>query len=243
MPTSPIGLADSHTATGTNVARPHTDNGAPEVLTRSATAIYGHEGFAKDHSPGLSWSAASGWRAADTVVPMDDKTGDRCKAVVVRVTPGDLIRHNGTCDGMPGPASPKVTFATGFDSFDTVLTTGDLTGEGRADILGEGLTLIGAGDMTGAGHGDLMVRDSGGELRRYNGTGRGTVRSRALVLKDWGAGRNAIVGAGDLNGDGKNDLISRDTSDRLLRNLGNGTGSFGRTVEVGSGRQDYRSLH
>ncbi|MGW7367652.1 FG-GAP repeat domain-containing protein [Streptomyces sp. NPDC054841] len=103
----------------------------------------------------------------------------------------------------------------------------------------KGLTLIGAGDLNGDRHGDLLARDAGGELWRYDGTGAGTLKPRVLVFKDWATGRNAFVGAGDITGDGRNDLVSRDTNGKLLRNSGDGKGSFGSTVQIGTGWQRY----
>ncbi|WP_405599572.1 FG-GAP repeat domain-containing protein [Streptomyces sp. NBC_01410] len=107
----------------------------------------------------------------------------------------------------------------------------------------KGLTLIGAGDLNGDGRGDLLARDAGGELWRYDGTGTGTLKPRVLVFRDWGAGRNAFVGAGDLDGDGRNDLVSRDTAGRLLRNSGDGKGSFRGTVQIGTGWQRYTAIY
>ena len=58
-----------------------------------------------------------------------------------------------------------------------------------------------------------------------------------------GAGRNAFVGVGDLDGDGRNDLVSRDTAGRLLRNSGDGKGSFRGTVQIGTGWQRYTAIY
>ncbi|MEU0663332.1 hypothetical protein [Streptomyces lavendulocolor] len=38
------------------------------------------------------------------------------------------------------------------------------------------------------------------------------------------------------------DLLSRDANGELLRNRGDGAGSFGATVTVATGRQHYRAL-
>ncbi|WP_411757679.1 FG-GAP repeat domain-containing protein [Streptomyces venezuelae] len=40
------------------------------------------------------------------------------------------------------------------------------------------------------------------------------------------------VGAGDVNGDGKQDLVSLDTSNRLWLNAGKGTGGFANRVDT-----------
>ncbi|MGA5171071.1 MULTISPECIES: FG-GAP-like repeat-containing protein [Streptomyces] len=51
-----------------------------------------------------------------------------------------------------------------------------------------------------------------------------------------------ILGVGDLTGDGLPDLLSRDANGELLRNRGDGAGSFGATVTVATGRRHYRAL-
>ncbi|MER7661938.1 VCBS repeat-containing protein [Streptomyces sp. NPDC096193] len=47
---------------------------------------------------------------------------------------------------------------------------------------------------------------------------------------------------GDLNRDGKADLVSRNAAGDLLRNSGNGAGSFSSTVKIGTGWQGYKGL-
>ena len=65
----------------------------------------------------------------------------------------------------------------------------------------KGYTIVGAADVTGDGIGDLIARDSGGELWRQDGNGTGGFKPRPLVFRERGAGRDAIVAAGDVTGD------------------------------------------
>ena len=51
-----------------------------------------------------------------------------------------------------------------------------------------------------------------------------------------------VRGAGDLTGDGKPDLVSRDTTGTVWRNSGDGKGSFGPRVKVATGWQTYKNL-
>jgi hypothetical protein len=52
----------------------------------------------------------------------------------------------------------------------------------------------------------------------------------------------AVVGAGDITGDGKADLVARDTSGNLYRYTGNGKGSFGGRKKIATGWKGYKSL-
>ncbi|NUK88246.1 hypothetical protein [Streptomyces lunaelactis] len=51
-----------------------------------------------------------------------------------------------------------------------------------------------------------------------------------------------FVGVGDLNRDGRADPVSRNAAGDLLRNSGNGAGSFGSTAKIGTGWQYYKSI-
>ena len=102
--------------------------------------------------------------------------------------------------------------------------------------------VVGAGDLNGDGIGDLLVQDKSNNLYRYNGTGKGTFGARAKVFSGWGASYNAVVGVGDITGDGKGDLVSRDTSGSVWRNSGDGKGSFGGRTKIATGWQEYKSV-
>lgn len=62
------------------------------------------------------------------------------------------------------------------------------------------------------------------------------------MLSGWGASYNTFIGAGDITGDGKADLVSRDTSGNVWRNSGDGKGSFGGRSKIATGWQGYKAV-
>jgi hypothetical protein len=62
------------------------------------------------------------------------------------------------------------------------------------------------------------------------------------LFAGWGGTYNAAVGVGDITGDGKADLVARDTGGTLYRQNGTGTGTFGARVKIGAGWQNYKGL-
>ncbi|MFF4347346.1 FG-GAP repeat domain-containing protein [Streptomyces sp. NPDC001530] len=196
------------------------------------------------------------WADETRIVPFGDFDGDRCNDIVVRLPGGETRLYTPVCGGLPTPDSPYRRLSRDWSAYDTLLAAGDQTGDGRPDLLARDAAsgnlylyahngtdgflprvkirsawtgykrVIGAGDLNGDGLGDVLALDGSGELWRYNGTRTGTLKDRVLVFKDWGRSYKDVIGAGDLNGDGKNDLLSRDTSNNLWLNAGTGTGTF-----------------
>ncbi|MFJ5077002.1 FG-GAP repeat domain-containing protein [Streptomyces sp. NPDC088553] len=215
-------------------------------------------------------ATATGWPATSTVVPFGDLSGDRCNDLLVRSSAGVLTRHDGGCGTAFAPGGPKLTIGAGWNAYDVLTAPGDLTGDGRTDLVartpggelflyaddGKGAfrtraalgggwqaytAVVGVGDLNGDKAGDLLARDTAGVLWRYQGTGKGTFGTRVRVGGGWQA-YNSLVGVGDFTGDGKADLVARDTTGTLWRYAGNGAGAFGGRVKIGGGWQMYKTL-
>ncbi|MFC9384645.1 FG-GAP repeat domain-containing protein [Streptomyces venezuelae] len=215
-------------------------------------------------------ATAAGWPATSTVVPFGDLSGDRCNDLLVRSSTGVLTRHDGGCGTAFAPGGPQRTLGGGWNIYNTLTAPGDLTGDGRTDLLartpagelwmyaddGAGTfksrvrlgggwqifnSVVGVGDLNGDKAGDLLARDTTGVLWRYDGNGKGAFASRVRVGGGWQA-YDALAGVGDLTGDGRADLVARDTTGVLWRYDGDGKGAFASRVKIGGGWQMYKTL-
>ncbi|MEV6113375.1 VCBS repeat-containing protein [Streptomyces sp. NPDC052109] len=217
-------------------------------------------------------ASGAGWSAKAVAVPFGDLNGDRCNDVLVRMPDGSLRGYRPACGQAPTPSTPYTRLGTGWNAYDVLTSPGDLTGDGRADLLARRAStgdvylfaarsdgtlaagrriasawkgypkIVGAGDLTGDGTGDVLARDKAGTLWRYDGTGTGSLKGRVRVFSHWGGSYDAVVGVGDLTGDGASDLVARDGTGTLYRLAGNGRGSFGTPVRISGGWKVYAGL-
>lgn len=122
-----------------------------------------------------------------------------------------------------------------------------LSVQGRVKVGGSGWmqynTIVGAGDLTGDGRADIVARSSAG-LFLYAGTGKGSTPfgARKQIGGTGWSQYNKLVAPGDLNGDGIADLLARSSS-ALYFYAGTGTGTFKARVKIGgAGWMQYADL-
>ncbi|MDR2379263.1 MAG: S8 family serine peptidase, partial [Bifidobacteriaceae bacterium] len=106
--------------------------------------------------------------------------------------------------------------------------------------------------LTGAGAGQLLVTDStsdalGGKagavkakLLAFPATTAGVLSAAVRIGYGWTA--HTLYAPGDWNGDGKADLMARDSSGRLLLYPGLGDNSVGAARQIGSGWSGYTAV-
>ncbi|MFG2476655.1 FG-GAP repeat domain-containing protein [Streptomyces fagopyri] len=240
--------------------RDYTDDGKADLFGRNSTGLKVYAGDATKLSAG---QRASSWPTGTLVLPFGDLDGDRCNDVFVRYPTGEARVYPTICGGLPDQQSFHVKVSSDWSGYNAVVSPGDVTGDGRADLLtrsastgklylyanngaggfkarslaGSGFggykRLIAAGDLDGDGKNDLLALDASNELWRFRGTGAGTFTPRSLVFKDWGTSYKDVVGGLDLSGDGRADLVSLDKDGRAWLNRGNGHGGFDNRSQVG----------
>ncbi|SED86038.1 Repeat domain-containing protein [Streptomyces sp. 3213] len=216
--------------------------------------------------------SASGWPSTVTPIPFGDLNGDRQNDVLVRFASGELRVYRTLRGQAFTTNTPHTSLGTGWNQYNLLTSPGDLTGDGLPDLIARKTStgevflykgtstgrlsarvrvatgwngykkIVGLGDFNGDGRGDLLAQDKSNTLWRYDGNGNGGFKPRVKLASNWGSDYNTVIGVGDLTGDGKPDLVSRDTAGTMWRNSGNGKGSFGPRVKVATGWQTYKGL-
>jgi hypothetical protein len=191
-----------------------------------------------------------------------DFDGDGHADLMSRDSSGYLWLYPG--NGHSGWLTPK-RFGTGWNAMTALLGPGDFNGDGHMDLLARQSTgqlwlypgngsgnftprvgygsgwntmtgLMGIGDFDGDGFVDLAARDAAGDVWLYRGNGTGGwLPGRTQVGASW-QNYTALVTPWDFSGDGKVDVLVRNTSGALLMYRSNGTGGWTLPlVQVGSG--------
>lgn len=153
-------------------------------------------------------------------VPTGDVNGDRCSDVYVRV--GDQLRaYRAACGTVLSASSPYALVGTGWGGYDVLTSSGDVNGDGFADLIAR--------------------QASTGDVYFYGGTADHRLKSRVRIGSNWKLYKK-IVGAGDLNGDERGDLLGVDAAGVLWRYYGTATGGVTARVKVGGGWGGYPTL-
>jgi hypothetical protein len=155
-----------------------------------------------------------GWNAMKDLRVPGDLSGDALPDLVAKDKDGVLWLYPGKGDGTFGS---RVRIGGGWGAY----------------------TITGKGDYTRDGRPDLLARDGSGVLWLYPGTGKAApaLGSRVRVGGGWNA-YNALATAGDTTGDGRPDLLARDSSGVMWLYKGTGkpgTATFKTRVRVGAG--------
>ncbi|OAR22681.1 hypothetical protein A8W25_24100 [Streptomyces sp. ERV7] len=111
---------------------------------------------------------------------------------------------------------------------------------------GQYTQIAGNGDLTGDGKADIVARGGDGTLWLYKGTGnyKAPFEGRTKIGGGWNT-YNAIVSTGDMDYDGKTDLVARGNDGTLWRysGTGNAAAPYKSRVNIGNGGWNtYRLL-
>ncbi|SED56138.1 Repeat domain-containing protein [Streptomyces sp. TLI_105] len=194
------------------------------LLARDTSGVlWQYQGSGSVSAPYLTrYRISAGWNTYNTVTPMTALRADGTGDVMARDTTGVMWYFPGS--GNPSmPFKSRIKVSAGWQIYDRMVGVRDITGDGKADLL---------------------AREPSGNLWLFKGTGTPATpfAARVKVSAGWTI-YNQLVGTGDLTGDGKPDVMARDTSGNMWMFKGTGTSTlFSPRVKISAGWQTYNSL-
>ncbi|MFD5144365.1 FG-GAP-like repeat-containing protein [Streptomyces sp. NPDC058401] len=153
----------------------------------------------------------AGWNDM-RIAGTQDLTGDgKGDLLAVETETGKLFLYPGQSNGHFGN---RVQTGTNWDSMSVAAGAGDLTGDGKNDVV--------------------AVEEATGKLFVYPGLGNGPLGSRIEAGTGWDV-MSSVTGAGDYTGDGKDDIVARQNDGKLYVYPGTGGGRLGARIDNGAG--------
>ncbi|MFF6792256.1 N-acetylmuramoyl-L-alanine amidase [Streptomyces filamentosus] len=247
------------------------------VIARDKDGVlWQYQGSGSGSAPFLTkYRVGPGWQAYNAITPMTTLRADGVGDLVARDKDGVLWYYKGT--GNPSaPFRTRLKVGGGWNAYSKLLGVGDMNADGRPDLIARDTTgvlwmykntgaspnpfatrvrvgagwntyneLIATGDLNKDGKPDLIARDTTGALWMYKNTGASPnpYATRAKVGGGWGV-YNVMVGPGDLDRDGRPDLIARDTTGALwfYKNTNGYPNPYATRVSIGGGWGVYNLI-
>lgn len=197
------------------------DDGFGDLLaTDSAGVVWMYRGTGTGGVNSRTAGTAGAFPAGAVIVPVGDVDGDRCSDVLVRLG-NELRAYRPGCGKVVGASSPYTVIGQGWGQYDQLTSPGDLNGDGHIDLIARQTTT--------------------GDIYFYAGTADHHLKARVRIQLNWKLYKR-IIGAGDLNGDGRGDLLGQDSAGVLWRYYGTAAGSVTKRERVGGGWNAYSAL-
>ena len=180
---------------------------------------------------GGSMNMANLDKSGHYIVGVADVTGDRKADLVSSNTNGSVYVWPGQSDG---------SFAKAVASFDGTMKMANLGGSGHY--------IVGVSDVTGDGKADLVSGNTNGSAYVWPGQANG---SFAKAVASFGGSLNManvdktghyLIGAADVTGDGRADLVSGHTDGSVYMWPGQSNGSFGKAAASFGGSMNMANL-
>ncbi|MFG2293009.1 FG-GAP repeat domain-containing protein [Streptomyces sp. NPDC048603] len=151
------------------------------------------------------------WPATSAMVPFGDLNGDRSSDLLARNTKGELRVYHKPTDGKGAASTAQKLLGPGWNEYDVLTYPGDVTGDGRPDLV--------------------TRQTATGDLYVHAADGKGGLKPRVKAAPGFKQYKQ-VAGAGDLNGDGIGDLLTVDTANTVRIQPGTGNGTFKAPVQL-----------